>query len=133
MIFNIKQNVENKKIADYIIEEYGQYINLTNWRVTKWENGRAECYTPDFKESGNLTMTAIGNIYYSNNLTLTLPTGLFIDNSYIALHEIQSTGSPISIIRQSTSTKDSYIYKVNKANNTKTGVSFKVKIIGRWK
>lgn len=123
----------NLGVVSYIIEDYTDSSTSLNWAITKWSNGRAEARTKSFVETGTLTMTAIGNNYYSNNLTWTLPPGLFVDNTYNVSTEIQSSGSPINTIRQSISTKDEYVCRVQKSNNTTTSVSVKFLVIGRWK
>lgn len=122
--------ITNLGIADYIVEEY---VYNSTWYVTKWANGRAEARMIYFASTGTLTMTAIGNIYYSNNLFWDLPTGLFIDNTYYVSHEIRSAGGPISFVRQTSATKDTYACRVQKSNNTTTSVDVKFKIEGRWK
>ena len=78
-------------------------------------------------------MTAIGSIYYSNNLSFTLPSGLFADKTYYVSHEIRSAGGPISFVRQTAATKDTYVCRVQKANSTTTSVDVKFKIEGKWK
>ena len=121
--------ITNLGIADYIIEEYTE----DNWVVTKWANGKAEARMINFVSTGALKMTAIGSIYYSNNLSFTLPSGLFADNTYYVSHEIKSAGGPISFVRQTAATKDTYVCRVQKANNTTTSVDVKFKIEGKWK
>ena len=120
--------ITNLGIADYIIEEYTE----DNWVVTKWANGKAEARMINFVSTGALKMTAIGSIYYSNNLSFTLPSGLFADNTYYVSHEIRSAGGPISFVRQTAATKDTYVCRVQKANSTTTSVDVKFKIEGKW-
>ena len=121
--------INNDQLADFVIEQGTSGI----WRYEKWASGKAVAYMPEFYEYSNLKMTAAGNLYLSEERYATLPSGLFVDNNYIVNHEFQSTSGPVSIIRQSGSTKDRFLFKIYKVFSTSTGVSLKFSVKGRWK
>ena len=121
--------INNDQLADFVIEQGTSGI----WRYEKWASGKAVAYMPEFYEYSNLKMTASGSLYLSEERYATLPSGLFVDNNYIVNHEFQSTSGPVSIIRQSGSTKDRFLFKIYKVFSTSTGVSLKFSVKGRWK
>ena len=121
--------INSEPLADFVIEQGKSGI----WRFEKWASGKAIAYTPEFYEYSNLKMTASGNLYLSEERYATLPSGLFVDTNYIVSHEFQSTSGPVSIIRQSGSTKDKFLFKIYKTYNTSTGVALKFSVKGRWK
>ena len=88
---------------------------------------------PKFYEYSNLKMSASGNLYISEERYANLPSGLFVDTKYIVSHEFQSASGAVTILRQSTSTKDQYRFKIYKVFSTATGVAVKFGVEGRWK
>ena len=120
--------INGNTLADFVIEQGTSGI----WIYEKWASGKAVAYMPEFYEYSNLTMKAAGNLYLSEKRYATLPSGLFVDDNYIVSHEFQSTSGPVSIIRQSGSTKDKFLFKIYKVYSSSTGVSLKFSIKGRW-
>lgn len=121
--------INNDPLADFVVE----YGTSGIWIYEKWASGKAVAYMPEFYEYSNLKMTAAGNLYLSEERYATLPSGLFVDTKYIVSHEIQSASGAVTILRQSTSTKDQYRFKIYKVFSTATGVAVKFRVEGRWK
>lgn len=121
--------INYQPLADFIVEQGTSGI----WRYEKWASGKAVAYMPEFYVYSNLTMTASGNLYLSEDRTLNLPSGLFVDTNYIVSHEFQSAGGPVSIMRQKNSTKNKFLFKIYKVFKTNTGVSLKFSVKGRWR
>ena len=120
--------INGEPLADFVVERGTSGI----WRYEKWHSGKAVAYMPEFYTYSNLTMKAAGNLYLSEARHATLPSGLFVDNNYIVNHEFRSEAGPVSIIRQSGSTKNKFLFKIYKVYSSSTGVAVKFSVKGRW-
>lgn len=70
-------NINGSDVADFVVEQGTSGI----WTYRKWNSGIAECWgmTP----VNVLCKNSSGSCWFTDDLTIALPTGLFIENGVV--------------------------------------------------
>jgi hypothetical protein len=107
-----------------------------DFKYLRFSNGVAECFMTASQSTATLTMTQISTsaAYYSQDLFLALPTGLFNNASYTALMTIFSRSYVINLSTvYDVCTANSLGFVVIKNGSSTSAVSFRARVIGTWK
>lgn len=99
------------------------------WAWRKFSDGTGECWMTEPSAFTVSSSSAEGNLWFSNNINVTLPI-TFGDVNYFADVQIISSGAPVGILKQNTSTANTLIIKFIRSNNTTTSPLAQLKLKG---
>ena len=112
--------------VDYVVEQG----TSGNWTYRKWNSGKAECFGKG-TASSTFTFSAYGG-YRGSAITLTLPTGVFLDVVSINI-SLNTANTGFALISAYDNSKIVY-YPYNRTNlSSQSSFSWFANIIGRWK
>lgn len=115
-------------MGDYVVDTGTSGI----WSYRKWNSGIAECWlTAGYMTSAvPATMTANGQLYESNTMTVALPSGLFSATPNVTIDTQQGGGMWFKCTGETSNT--TVVYEMLRTNNTKAAAKLSIQCKGRW-
>ena len=116
-------------MGDYVVDTGTSGI----WTFRKWNSGIAECWLAAGYMASEVptTMTANGQLYESNVMTIALPSGLFSATPNVTIDTQQGGGMFFKATGDTT--KDSITYEMLRTNATKAAARMSVQCKGKWR